>query len=66
MEKFKVRCYYVYEAVVDVEANDIDEAIQKGYELCDAMPQDKLQYVSYQSGEIVDENGYIREFDINF
>ena len=65
MEKFKVRCYYVYEAVVVVKANNIDEAIQKGYDLCGAIPQNELQYVSYQSGEIEDENGFITEFDIN-
>ena len=66
MEKFKVRCYYVFEAVVDVEANDINEAIKKGYDICDNVPQNELRFVSYQSGEVENEDGFVTEFDINF
>jgi hypothetical protein len=62
MVKFKVNCYYTYVASVEVEAENEDEAFDKGYELCDQMSSEELDYVGYIDAEVIDEKGFIHEY----
>ena len=62
MAKFKVNCYYTYVASVDVEAENEDEAFDKGFELCDQMSSEELDYVGYTDAEVIDEEGFIHEY----
>ena len=61
MEKFLVRCYYEYCACVEVEANNAEEAFETGFELCDKMSTNELDFVGYVSSEVQDETGFILE-----
>lgn len=63
MGKYLVRCYYTYEGIVEVEADNENDAYDKGWELCEQMGTDELQYVGFQSAEVQDETGFITEFD---
>lgn len=60
-EKYLVRCYYTYCAVVEVEAESVEEASEIGYELCDKMKTDELDYVGYTDMEVQDKTGFIHE-----
>ena len=62
MEKYLVRCYYTYCGVVEVEAESMAEALEKGFELCEKMTTDELDYVGYTDMEVQDETGFILEF----
>lgn len=62
MAKFKVNCYYTYVGSVEVEAETLDEAFDKGYELCDKMSSDELDYVGYTDAEVIDEEDFIHEY----
>lgn len=61
MAKFKVNCYYTYVGSVEVEADTIEEAYDKGYAECDKMGTDDLSYVGYTDGEVIDQEGFIHE-----
>lgn len=62
MAKFTVKCYYTYVGSVEVEAETLDEAFDKGYELCDKMSSEELDYVGYTDAEVIDEKGFIHEY----
>ena len=62
MAKFKVNCYYTYVGSVEVEADTIEEAFEKGYELCTEMGTDDLSYIGYTDGEVIENDGTIHEF----
>jgi hypothetical protein len=61
MAKFKVNCYYTYVGSVEVEADTIEEAYDKGYAECDKMGTDDLSYIGYTDGEVIDQEGVIHE-----
>lgn len=61
MAKFKVNCYYTYVGSVEVEADTIEEAYDKGYAECDKMVTDDLSYVGYLNAEVIDPDGFIHE-----
>lgn len=61
MAKYKVNCYYTYVGSVEVEADTIEEAYDKGYEICDKMHSDELDFVGYTDGEVIDDSGFIHE-----
>ena len=61
MAKFRVNCYYTYVGTTEVEADTIEEAYDKGFEICDQMRSDELNYVDYTDAEVIDENGFIHE-----
>lgn len=60
-EKYLVRCYYTYCGMVEVEAESVEEASEIGYELCDKMKSDELDFVGYTDMEVQDETGFIHE-----
>lgn len=62
MAKFTVKCYYTYVGSVEVESETLDEAFDKGYELCDKMSSDELDYVGYTDAEVIDDEGFIHEY----
>jgi hypothetical protein len=62
MPKYKVNCYYQYVGSVEVEADSIEEAYDKGFEICDKMSTNELDYVDYMDAEVIDEKGEIHEF----
>ena len=62
-KKYLVRCYYTYCGVVEVEAESVEEATEKGFELCDKMTTDELDYVGYTDMEVQDETGFIHEIN---
>lgn len=37
------------------------EAYEKGFELCDKMSTEDLEYVDYMDGEVIEEDGFIHE-----
>lgn len=61
MAKYKVKCYYTYVGSVEVEADSIDDAYDKGYDICDQMPTEDLDYVCYDVAEVIDEEGFVHE-----
>jgi hypothetical protein len=61
MAKFKVNCYYTYVGSVEVEADSIEEAYDKGYKVCEEMGTDDLSFVGYTDGEVIDKDGEIHE-----
>lgn len=61
MAKFKVKCYYTYVGSVEVEADSIEEAYDKGYKVCEKMETDDLSFVGYLDGEVIDSDGEIYE-----
>ena len=61
MAKFKVKCYYTYVGVVEVNADNVDEAFEKGCAKCADMVTDDLSYVGYLDAEVIDEEGFIHE-----
>lgn len=61
MTKFKVNCYYTYVGSVEVEADTIEEAYDKGYAECAKMGTDDLSYLGYTDGEVIDQEGFIHE-----
>lgn len=63
MPKFKVNCYYTYVGTVEVEADTIEEAFDKGYNQCTDMATDELSYVGYTDAEVIDEDGFIHEMN---
>ena len=62
MAKYKVKCFYTYCGEVEVEAETMMEAINKGQELCSEMTTNELDYVGYSDTEVEDENGEISYF----
>lgn len=62
MAKYKVNCYYQFVGSVEVEADSLDEAFEKGFEICDKMESEDLTYVNYLDGEVMDSDGEIYEF----
>ena len=63
MAKFKVNCYYTYVGSVEVEADTIEEAYEKGYNYCTDMTTDDLSFCGYTDGTVTDENGEVYEMD---
>ena len=53
MKKFKVNVYYKYAAYVEVDAENIEDAYDKGLAIADKMTKDKLQYVGHSEGDVV-------------
>ena len=61
MAKYIVRCYYQYVGRVVVEADSVEEAYNKGYNICDKMETKELDYVDYIDAEVEDDTGFIHE-----
>lgn len=61
MAKYLVRCYYTYCGMVEVDADSVEDASNKGYELCEQMRTEDLEYVGYTDMEVQDETGFIHE-----
>lgn len=61
MAKYIVRCYYQYVGRVVVEADSVEEAYNKGYDICDKMKTEELDFVDYIDAEVEDEEGFIHE-----
>lgn len=53
MEKFKVHVYYRYAAYIEVDAENIEDAYDKGLAIADKMTKDKLEYVGHSEGDVV-------------
>lgn len=62
MAKYIVKCYYEYVATVEVEAGSYDEAYEKGFDMCDAMPSESLEYIGYINTEVFDEQYNMETF----
>lgn len=45
MGKYRVKVFYEFMAVVEVEANDINEAYEKGRQECHNIPNSELEYI---------------------
>lgn len=63
MAKYKIKTYYEYCAMVEVEAYTIEEALEKGIEKIGKMNREDLDYIDTLDTEIIDENGDLVEFD---
>ena len=63
MAKYKVMRYYEYRAMVEVEADTVEEALEKGIEEIGYMEQEDLDYIDTLDTEVIDENGDIIELD---
>lgn len=63
MAKYIVKCYYEYVATVEVEADSYDEAYEKGFDMCDAMPTEALEYVGTLETEVFDEQYDMETFN---
>ena len=61
MAKYIVKCYYQYVGSVEVEADSIEDAYNKGFEICEDMYTSDLDYVDYIDAEVIDEEGLIHE-----
>ena len=61
MAKFKVNCYYTYVGCAEVEANTIEEAYGKGYDICSDMTTDELYFCGFTDCTVTDENGEVYE-----
>ena len=59
MAKYKVKCYYQYVGSVEVEADSVEEAREKGFAICDKMSTEDLDYVDYMDTEVIEEDGFI-------
>lgn len=58
MAKYNVRCYYTYCAMVEVEANSIEEAADMAYEIAENMPTDELEFAGANDYcDVQDESG---------
>ena len=53
MEKFKVHVYYRYAAYIEVDAENIEDAYDKGLAIADKMPSNLLEYVGHGVGDVV-------------
>lgn len=53
MEKFKVNVYYRYAAYIEVDAENIEDAYDKGLAIADKMTKNKLEYVGHSAGDVV-------------
>lgn len=62
MAKYKVYSYYQYVGISEVEADDAEEAFEKGYALNDKMTSEDLYYVDYIDSEVIDEDGGLHNF----
>lgn len=62
MAKYRVRCFYTYCGSVEVEADSIEEARNKGHELCSEMTTDELEYIGYTDTEVEGEDDDIYQF----
>jgi hypothetical protein len=63
MAKYKIMTYYEYRAMVEVEANTIEEALEKGSEKIGYMKREDLDYIDTLDTEVIDENGNIIELN---
>lgn len=61
MGKYKVKCYYTYVGVVEVDADNVDDAFEIGKAICDDMETDDLSFVDYSDAEVIDPDGFIHE-----
>jgi hypothetical protein len=59
MAKYLVQCYYTYRGCAEVEADSVEEAADKGFEICDKMSSADLEYVDYTDLEVMDDDGFI-------
>lgn len=62
-EKFKVKVYYEYAVEVSVEADNMEEAYNKAYEIADNHTMEDLHYIGYNGGEVYDKNGEVHNFE---
>lgn len=53
MAKFKVVCYYTYAGISVVEADSIEDAYSKGYDECDAMGTNDLEYIGFSDARVI-------------
>lgn len=53
MEKFKVHVHYRYAAYIEVYAENIKDAYDKGLAIADKMPSNLLEYVGPGAGDVV-------------
>ena len=53
MEKFNVHVYYTYAAYLEVDAENIEDAYDKGLAIADKMPKNNLEYVGHSAGDVV-------------
>ena len=54
MEKFHCNVYYEYVYSVDVDAETMEEAYDKAYQLADSAHTEDLDYVGYNGGNIAE------------
>lgn len=62
MAKYRVKSYYTYVAVSEVEADSPEEALEKGYNHNEGLHSDELDFIGYCNSEVIDENGEIHDF----
>lgn len=63
MAKYKVKVYYEYAMEVEVEADNINNAYDKAYEIAETHDRDDLHYIGYNGGEVYDENGEVHKIE---
>lgn len=63
MATYKVKVYYEYAVEVNVEADTMEEAYDKAYEIADNHSMEDLHYIGYKGGEVYDENGETHDFE---
>ena len=65
MATYKVKVYYEYAMEVEVEADSIKDAYDKGIEIADEMDESNLQFISSKDTEVYTNEGSIIKFDEN-
>lgn len=65
-EKFKVKVYYEYAIEVEVEADTINEAYEKGIAEADEMDESNLKFIQTKDTDVyVYSNGDVHNFNEN-
>ena len=52
MAKFKVNVYYEYRATIEVDADNAQDAEEKGIEFADKLPTSSLTYIDRTDAEV--------------
>lgn len=63
MAKYKVKVYYEYAVEVEVDADTMETAYDKAYEIADNHTIEDLHYIGYNGGEVYDENGEVHKME---
>jgi hypothetical protein len=63
MAKYKVKVYYEYAVEVEVEADTMESAYDKAFEIGDTHTLEDLHYIGYNGGEVYDENGEVHKME---